>query len=277
MSERAQSERALSERALVAAIQLDSGEDEEHNFARARALVLRARERGARVVALPENLLYEGTDRDRRHPLEEWEPRLAGLARESEAALVAGSIREPGPAGKAYNCCLVFGPDGQRLARYRKIHLFDVDVPGGPVERESDHYHGGEPEPVVVDLPHLGPTGLAICYDLRFPELFRALVARGARTIMLPSSFALGTGKDHWLTLLKARAIENQCFVVAPDQFGLKQPRRMKFGKTAIVDPWGQVLAQAAERAEDVVVAELDFADLARIRRALPCLDHRRL
>src|SRR5690606_25749053 len=126
-------------------------------------------------------------------------------------------------------------------------------------------------------LPGLGPTGIAICYDLRFPELFRALVDRGARTVILPSSFALGTGKDHWLVLLRARAIENQVFVVAPDQFGLKEPRRFKFGKTAIVDPWGNVLALAGERPEDVVVAELDFDEQDRIRRALPCLSHRRL
>jgi len=264
-------------RVVVAAVQMNSGPEPEANWARAEALCRRARDRGARLIVLPENALYEGPDKGARHPLDVWEPRFSALARELEVALAPGTIREPSDdPDRAWNALLVYGPDGERLARYRKIHLFDVDVPGGPTELESGYMAPGE-EAVVVDVPGLGPTGLAICYDLRFPELFRRLVDAGARTVLLPSSFALGTGKDHWLTLLKARAIEDQVFVVAPDQFGEKSPGRVKFGKTAIVDPWGTVLGLAREVDADVVVAELDFDHQDRVRRALPCLEHRRL
>lgn len=262
-------------RVVVAAIQMNSGPDPEKNWDRAQALAQRARERGARVIALPEDLLHDG-DPDCRQDPAEWGPRFAELARACEATLVAGTIREP--AGeRAYNACFVYGPDGVQRAHYRKLHLFDVDVPGGPVERESDLILPGDQGPVVADLPPLGPTGVAICYDLRFPELFRALLDRGARTFVLPSSFALGTGKDHWLCLIRARAIENQCFVIAPNQTGVKRGNRARFGNSCVVDPWGKVLALASEAPEDVVVAELDFAAQARLRQALPCLDHRRL
>lgn len=267
----------MSETVLVAAVQVDSNDDEQRNFDRAAELARRARARGAELIVLPENLLYEGADKSRRHPLDAWEPRFAELARELEAYLVPGTLREPtdDPA-RAWNTCLAFGPDGQRLARYRKIHLFDVDVPQGPREQESSYVQPGE-EAVVVELGRLGKVGLTVCYDLRFPELFRRLVDQGARTILVPASFALGTGKDHWLTLLRARAIENQVFVIAPDQFGKKPQGSHKFGKTAIIDPWGTVLGQAAETGECVVVSELDLAYQDRVRAALPCLDHRRL
>lgn len=260
---------------LVAAIQVNSGEDSEHNFARARALASRARERGALLVAFPENLLYEGADRARRQDPAEWGPRFGELARELELTLVAGSLREP--AGeKAYNTTLVYGPDGAELARYRKIHLFDVDVPGGPIERESEYITAGPLDPVVFEAPGVGSVGLTICYDLRFPTLFQRLVDAGARTIVLPASFAMGTGKDHWLTLLKARAIENQVYLLAPDQHGQKPHGRQKFGKTAILDPWGSVIGLARDQDEDIVVCELDFDYLERVRRSLPCLEHRR-
>ncbi|MCO5167352.1 MAG: carbon-nitrogen hydrolase family protein [Planctomycetes bacterium] len=264
---------------LVAAIQVDSTDDEERNWSRAEALARQARARGAEVVALPENLLYEGSDLERRHPLEEWEPRLAALARELEVTLLPGTLREPveGDPTRAYNTLLAYGPDGARLARYRKIHLFDVDVPGGPSERESEVIAAGAPEPVVVDLPPLGRAGLSVCYDLRFPELFRALVARGARVLFVPASFALMTGKAHWEPLLRARAIENLAWVVAPGQSGRKPNGRLKFGNTMIVDPWGTVVARAREVAEDVVVAEVDLAYQDEVRRAIPCLSHRRL
>lgn len=260
---------------LVAAVQVNSGEDSEHNFARAEVLARRASARGACLVAFPENLLYEGSDRTRRQDPAEWGPRFAALARELEITLVAGSVREP--AGElAYNTTLVYGPDGSELARYRKIHLFDVDVPGGQVERESEYITPGPLEPVVFEAPGVGTVGLTICYDLRFPALFQRLVDAGARTIVLPASFALGTGKDHWLTLLKARAIENQVYLLAPDQHGLKPHGRQKFGKTAILDPWGSVIGLARDQDEDLVVCELDFGYLERVRASLPCLQHRR-
>jgi predicted amidohydrolase len=261
---------------VVAAVQLDSQEDEERNWARADALARRAHARGAQVVLFPECLLYEGTDARRQHPLEVWEPRFSALARELGITLAPGTIREPAPGGKVWNTLLVYGPDGARRGRYRKMHLFDVDVPGGPRERESDVFAPGD-EVVVVDVPGLGPTGLAICYDLRFPELFRALIDRGARALLLPASFALMTGKAHWAALLRARAIENQAFVIAAGQSGKKRPERVRFGQSMIVDPWGTIVAQAREVAEDVVVAELDLSQQDDVRRAVPCLTHRRL
>ncbi|MCA8921627.1 MAG: carbon-nitrogen hydrolase family protein [Planctomycetes bacterium] len=260
----------------VAAIQLNSNDDEAHNVARLRELACRARDRGAQLIVFPENSLYEGPDKGRRHPPEEWQPRFAELARELECCLVPGTVRVAAEDGRAYNTCWAFGPDGALLATYRKIHLFDVDVPNGPTERESEAVAPGD-TPTCVELPGFGTVGLSVCYDLRFPELYRELVRQGARVVLVPASFALGTGKDHWLTLLRARAIENQVFVLAPDQFGLKPHGRPKFGKTCVIDPWGTVLGLAREVDEDVVLAELDFAHQDRIRASLPCLDHRRL
>ncbi|MEZ6187725.1 MAG: carbon-nitrogen hydrolase family protein [Planctomycetota bacterium] len=261
----------------VAAVQLNSQDDEAQNFSRVRELAHRARERGAELIVFPENSLYEGPGtKERRHPPEEWQPRFAELARELGCCLVPGSVRVEAGDGRAHNTLWAFGPDGALLGSYAKIHLFDVNVPNGPVEHESAAVAPGS-APVCVELPGFGTVGLTVCYDLRFPELFRALVDQGAKTILVPASFALGTGKDHWLTLLKARAIENQVFVIAPNQYGSKLPRRPKCGRTCVVDPWGTVLGLAREVDEDVVVAELDFEHQARIRSSLPCLDHRRL
>jgi deaminated glutathione amidase len=256
-------------------VQVDSNDDEARNWERMRTLAARARDRGAELVCFPENALWEGTA-PRRHALEEWEPRLAGLARELGVTLASGSIREPAPDGRAWNTSLVHGPDGARLGRYRKLHLFDVDVPGGPCERESEQIAPGE-EVVTVEVPGLGTVGLTICYDLRFPELFRALVDKGARAVLVPSSFALMTGKDHWQVLLRARAIENQVHVIAAGQWGKKPGGRVRFGQSLIADPWGSVLACARDQAEDVVVSELDLAHQDQVRRGLPCLRHRRL
>lgn len=261
---------------LVAVAQLNSGEDCEANFASVARLTAKAAARGARLVAFPENLLYEGSDRGHRNDPAEWGPRFAALAAEHSLTLVAGSVREP--AGeKAHNTCLVYGPDGSELARYRKLHLFDVDVPGGASERESEYIEPGTGEAVVFEAPGVGPVGIGICYDLRFPLFFRRLVDAGATTIVLPASFALGTGKDHWLTLLKARAIENQVYLLAPDQHGKKPHGRLRYGKSAVIDPWGSVLGLARDQDEDLVVSELDFAYQARVRQSLPCLSHRRL
>jgi predicted amidohydrolase len=264
-------------RALVAAIQVNSQLDPEENWARAQRLARRARDRGALLIAFPENLLYEGSDRTVTHSLEEWGPRFGALAKELGVTLVPGTVREPAERLR-HNTCLAYGPDGEELARYRKIHLFDVDVPGGTQERESDQVAAGPVDQAVVfEAPGVGSVGLAVCYDLRFPLLFRRLVSAGARTVILPASFALGTGKDHWLVLLRARAIENQIYLLAPDQYGRKPHKVVRYGKTAIVDPWGSVLALARDEDEDVVMAELDFSHQDRIRSSLPCLQHRRL
>jgi len=190
--------------------------------------------------------------------------------------LVAGSFVEADGDDLFNTSCLV-GPDGAATAAYRKVHLFDVGVEGAS-SRESDTFSAG-PGPVVADLggdADAPKLGLTVCYDLRFPELFRRLGDAGARLITVPAAFTLTTGKDHWHVLLRARAIENQVFILAPAQTGRHPRGRQTYGKSLIVDPWGDVLAQCGE-GEGYAVARLDFAYQDRVRASLPCLKHRRL
>ena len=267
-------------RYLVAGVQLTSREDVAENLARCEALVREAAARGASLVALPENFSFFG---DEAKKLASAEPldgpvltRLASLAAELHIHIVAGGFPERASVpGKVHNTLVVFGPRGERLAVYRKIHLFDVDLPGaGQRYRESDTVVPGD-ETVVVDT-ELGKLGLSICYDVRFPELYRQLAEKGAELILVPAAFTQYTGKDHWHALLRARAIENQAYVLAPGQFGQHNPKRATYGKSVLIDPWGLVVAQAGDR-EGVVIGEVDFAELDRVRAELPALRHRRL
>jgi predicted amidohydrolase len=201
--------------------------------------------------------------------------RMAELARECKVSLLAGSILESGgPSGRFFNTSVLFSPDGDRVATYRKIHLFDVEVGDGARYRESDAVAPGS-ELAVGDTP-AGKLGLSVCYDLRFPELYRKLVDRGSTLLAVPAAFTLMTGKDHWEVLLRARAIENQCYVMAPAQFGQHTENRRTYGHAMVVDPWGLVIARASE-GEGVAVAPVDPELLERVRRDLPCLSHRRL
>lgn len=254
---------------VVAALQLEPG---PRALERAAALVSRARERGAQVVALPETFLEDDA-------LHEHQAALAALARDQEVALVAGTLREAAPGDpRPYQTTLVLDAKGEEVFRYRKVHLFDVSIPGGPDERESETLRPGPLEGVrPFELAPLGTCGLGICYDLRFPELWRALAARGARVLFAPSSFALGTGKDHWHLLLRARALENLAWLVAPAQVGRKPDGRVRYGHAAIVDPWGTVVADAGAEGDGIALAEIDLERQERLRRALPCLEHRRL
>ena len=226
-------------------------------------------------VALPEkwNLLGSGAELlAGAEPLDG--PSLTAArewARELGIHLLAGSIGERGEA-KAANTSVLIGPGGEDLAVYRKIHMFDVDA-GGVSYRESEHERPGS-EVVTAPLGEV-ELGLSVCYDLRFPELFRILALRGARVIALPSAFTTATGRDHWEVLLRARAIEDQVFLVAPNQVGTAPPHYDSFGHSAIVDPWGRVLAIAPE-GECFVAAELDFAEQDRVRDSLPSLANRR-
>jgi predicted amidohydrolase len=238
-------------------------------------LVRAATANGAELVALPEkwNLLAGGEAlRAGAEPLDG--PSLSAArswARELGIHLLAGSISERGPE-KASNTSVLIGPGGDDLAVYRKIHMFDVDV-GGVVYRESEHE---EPGSEIVTAP-IGATvaGLSVCYDLRFPELFRILAVRGAQLVTVPSAFTTATGRDHWDALLRARAIENQVFVLAPNQVGEAPPHYSSYGRSAIVDPWGVVLATAPDE-ECFVAAELDFEAQDRVRESLPSLANRR-
>jgi predicted amidohydrolase len=260
----------------VAAVQLNSNGDKGRNLAAAERLVRESAAGGAEFVALPEkwNLLAGGEELVAgAEPLDG--PSLTaarGWARELGIHLLAGSISERGAEGeKASNTSVLIGPEGEDLAVYRKIHMFDVDA-GGVSYRESEHERAGT-EPVTAPVGEL-TLGMSVCYDLRFPELFRILALRGARAVAVPSAFTLATGRDHWEVLLRARAIEDQVFVVAPNQSGEAPPHYSSFGRSMIVDPWGTVLATAPD-GEGFVAAELDFAAQDRVREQLPSLANR--
>jgi predicted amidohydrolase len=259
----------------IAAVQLNSTDDKTRNLDTAERLVRAAAADGAELVALPEkwNLLAGGEALlAGAEPLDGPSLEAArGWAGELGIHLLAGSICERG-ADAAFNTSVLIGPDGDDLATYRKIHMFDVEV-GGVAYRESEHETAGE-EIVTAAVDAL-EVGLTICYDLRFPELHRILALRGARLITVPSAFTTATGRDHWEVLLRARAVENQTFVLAPNQFGEAPPHYSSYGRSAIVDPWGTVLATAPDE-ETFVVADLDLSFQDRVRDSLPSLANRR-
>lgn len=267
---------------IWAALQLSSQEDVSENLARVEARIVEAAGRGATTVVLPENFAYMGSEEKKRTIAEDLDAgdgpitrRLAEAARSSRVTIVAGGFPERAhdPA-RPYNTCAVFSPDGRITARYRKIHLFDVDIADGTKYRESASTSAGD-RPVVTEIDGV-KLGLSICYDVRFPELYRALSSAGAEAIVVPAAFTLLTGKDHWLVLLRARAIEAQAYVVAAAQWGKHPGGRATFGKSCVIDPWGEVIAQASE-GEGIVTATLDPAYLDRVRTNLPALRHRRL
>ena len=259
----------------VAAVQLNSSADKDRNLATAQRLVRAAAADAATFVALPEkwNLLAGGEElREGAEPLDG--PSLSaarGWARELGIHLLAGSISER-TDGKAFNTSVLIGPGGDDLATYRKIHMFDVEA-GGVSYRESEHEQPGS-ELVTTALGEL-TVGMTVCYDLRFPELYRILALRDANLIAVPSAFTTATGRDHWEVLLRARAIEDQVFVLAPNQVGTAPPHYDSFGHSAIVDPWGTVLAIAPDE-ECFVAADLDLAAQTRTREQLPSLANRR-
>jgi predicted amidohydrolase len=264
---------------LAAAIQMTASNDKAANLERAERLVRLAAARGANLVALPEVFNWRGKRAEQAAAAETLDGEtltlMSRLARELQLHLVAGSITERVEGEtRCYNTSAMFDPDGARIAAYRKIHLFDVDLPGRVAARESDAKLSGAD--VVCAETKLGAVGLSICYDLRFPELYRHLTFKGARIIMLPSAFTFPTGEAHWEALIRARAIENQVYVIAPAQFGPNVYGYSDYGNSMIVDPWGRVLARAADQV-GVVVAPIDFEYQDRVRRELPALNHVRL
>jgi predicted amidohydrolase len=273
-------------RLKLAAVQMCSTEDVGANLSTAAALVRAAAADGAALIGLPENFAYLGSDRDHKLALAEAVhdeggpgdgPILAamrGLARETGAWLLLGGFPERAEPARIGNTSLLLAPDGRVVSRYRKMHLFDVEVPGGQRFRESETVSPGG-APVVAPTPW-GGLGMTICYDLRFPELYRALTAAGARLCAVPAAFTRETGKDHWHVLLRARAIENQLFVFAPAQHGFHGGKRASYGHALVVDPWGVVLAECGER-DGYALAPVDFDYQDRVRATLPCLTHRRL
>ena len=260
----------------VAAIQMTSTADVKRNVSRSLRFVREAADGGADLVALPENfacLRKEGSRVTFREGLDgELVDTFRREARELRIHLLLGSIPERIPRSpRIHNTSIMIGPSGKLLAVYRKMHLFDINIRGGAVLRESRTVAPGD-RPVIVSTP-LGHLGLSICYDLRFPELYRHLALGGAEVLFVPSAFTAYTGPHHWLPLLRARAIENQCWVVAPAQVGRHGAGRHSHGETAIIDPWGAVI-ERREDGEGIVPAEIDLEALRRVRTGLPCLTH---
>jgi predicted amidohydrolase len=262
----------------AAAIQLTATDDVEANRATAERLVRGAAAAGAQLVVLPEKwtglgsgAVLQAVAQPLDGPVMAW---ARALATELRIDLVAGSFSERVDGSpKLANTSVHVGPDGDVQGAYRKVHLFDVEV-DGTVYRESEHESPGE-ELVVTTTAGGIEVGLTVCYDVRFPELYRALAVRGARVLTIPAAFTLPTTRDHWEVLVRARAIENACFVVAANQIGEHAPGLRSGGRSLIVDPWGVVLAQAPDR-ETFIVADLDLEGQARVRATLPVLSHRR-
>jgi predicted amidohydrolase len=267
----------MPDRIRVACVQLTSRADKAANLERTEGLVARAAATGADVVVLPEKWNAIGgveTLHAAAEPLEGGESveAMAAWARRHGITLVGGSITERREGReKLSNTSLVFDPEGELVAVYRKIHLFDVDV-GGHRYRESEAEEPGD-EAVVAHVEGW-PIGLTVCYDVRFPELYRILALEGAHLVTVPAHFTLHTGRDHWHVLLRARAIENQLYVAAAAQVGETIPGKPSYGRSILVDPWGIVLAQAPDE-ETVISAELDRARLEEVRRQLPSLANR--
>jgi len=263
----------------VGAVQMHSGDDKQSNLVKAESLLDIAVERGAKIIALPELFNICGN----------WEvlktnaesvpgpttDRLCEKARKKGVYILGGSLAEIAAGGeKVFNTSVLIDPSGTITAEYRKIHLFDVTIGDRVVIKESDAMVPGDK--LAIAETDYGTVGLTICYDLRFPEIYRGLAVMGANIIFVPSSFMDSTGKDHWDPLLRARAIENQVFIVAPNEIGpIPGTRMLRYGRSAIIDPWGTVLAQACDT-EGVITAELDFDYLQKVRRELPSLAHRR-
>lgn len=264
---------------IAAAVQMVADDDKAANLREAERWIRRAASEGASVVALPEVFIWRGNKKLERENAEAipgpTSRALSALAAELKIYLLAGSILEaiPGSA-KAYNTSLLFDPAGKIIAAYRKIHLFDVDLANGVSLRESATRAAGET--VAAAQTDLCAMGLSVCYDLRFPELYRGLASQGAELIFVPAAFTAFTGAAHWEPLLRARAIENQAYIVAPGQFGRSRSSFETHGHSMIVDPWGKVIAEIAD-GPGVITAEIDLDYLKKIRAELPALQHRRL
>lgn len=266
---------------LAAVVQLNCTSDAAANWRQAEGLIRKAAAYGARLIATPENTNYLGPHEEKVRLAEPLDGptcrRFSALAAELGVHLLLGSFNETGEsATRCRNTSVLFGPTGSRLGLYRKMHLFDVDVSDEVRFTESTTVQAGDE--IVVAATALGPVGLTICYDLRFPELYRALFDRGAQILTVPSAFTMTTGREHWHALLRARAIETESYVLAPAQWGRHDDGglRESYGHALIVDPWGTVVAQVSE-GPGIALAEIDLARVARCRQAIPLERHRRI
>jgi len=263
---------------LAAAIQLDSQGNKMENLKNIYSLVEEAASKGARLIALPESANYDGTDFKSAAediPGGETFELMSYLAQKHGVWLHCGSIYEKNADdGRPYNCTMVINPQGELAAKYRKTHLFDIKLENsGLCVRESDDICPGN-EIVTLDTGEVGVLGLSICYDIRFGEMFRLMALEGAEIFVTPADFTMNTGKDHWETVLRTRAIENGCYVIAPNQIGQK-PKFSSYGNTMIIDPWGTVIARASDKV-GVVMAEIDLDYAEKVRKQVFTLENRR-
>jgi predicted amidohydrolase len=262
---------------LVGVVQMDTRNDKAANMKQACAFIDEAAARGVKLVAFPENISLmdlEIKESDFESIPGYTTEILMAKAKEHGLFINCGSIKEAAGKGKKpYNTSVLIDDKGTIIAKYRKLHLFDVTLPEGTETLESSRNQAGS-EIVQVET-ELGNLGLTICYDIRFPELYRILTLRGAQIIFTPANFTTPTGKDHWEAILKARAIENGCYIVAPAQIGAKMPGFSSFGSSLVVDPWGTVIARAGER-PGLTVAEIDLDYLDKVRGMVPSLKNRR-
>lgn len=259
---------------MVAVVQMDTQNDKQANWQQMAAFVDEAAAKGAQLVAFPEvvNILSEDPAYAEPIPGPTTEL-LMRKAKEHHIWIHGGSISEVNPDGpRTYNTTVLINPDGDIVARYSKLHNFDMTLPDGSSVRESDRKEPGKE--IVTVQTELGHLGFAICYDMRFPELFRLMALQGAQIIFLPANFTMPTGKDHWEPILRARAIENGCYIIAPDQTGVKE-KFTAYGNSMVVDPWGTVIARASDK-PGVILAEIDLNYLESVRQRNPSIHNRR-
>jgi predicted amidohydrolase len=264
---------------LAAAIQMTSVPNLQTNLAQAEELIDLAVRQGAELVGLPENFSFMGEEKDKLNQAEaiahESAKFITKMAQRFQITILGGSFPLPvDNTGKVYNTSILVDPNGQELARYYKVHLFDVNVPDGNTYQESSTVMAGQQLPPVYFSEKLGNIGLSICYDVRFPELYRHLSDKETDIVFVPAAFTAFTGKDHWQVLLQARAIENTCYVIAPAQTGTNYARRQTHGHAMIIDPWGAILADAGEQ-PGIAIAEIKPTRLEQVRRQMPSLQHR--
>lgn len=263
---------------LAAAIQMTSLPDVDKNLAQAEEWIDLAARQGAELITLPENFPFVGEEQDKVAQAtiisEKSEKFLKTMAQRYQVALLGGGFPVPAESGRVYNTALLVGPDGQELCRYQKVHLFDVNLPDGHTYQESKTVVAGVQLPNLYHSDDLGNIGLSVCYDVRFPELYRHLSQQGAEILCVPAAFTAFTGKDHWQVLLQARAIENTCYVIAPAQTGEHYDRRQTHGHAMIIDPWGMVLADAGT-SPGVAIAPIEPIRITQVRRQMPSLHHR--
>ena len=281
---------------LAAAIQMTSKPNLIANLEQAEELIDFAVRQGCKLIVLPENFAYMGEEQEKlklaAEIAQQTEEFLRTMALRYQVHVLGGGYPVPthSPAAassnaatseagdeRVFNTATLVSPNGEELSRYQKIHLFDVNLPDGNTYRESNTVMPGSGQLQSCYIDSLGTLGLSVCYDVRFPELYRTLSSQGADVLLIPAAFTEFTGKDHWQVLIQARAIENTCYVIAPAQVGVHYARRQTHGHALIVDPWGTILADAGGVKPGVAIAEIDPARLQQVRRQMPSLQHRRL